>query len=202
LLNCHRLEQILVQIRKKNVLHLLSLIKQLSSQLEQYHIIQQLSLKTKIKESILLDELERIKTSPALSSNLVSKEKIPRIDLICQDLFSLAFSNKQFLPSLKEHQEFLPPKWQEILNGNNNQEINLLELRGDYKFQNIDQNELEKLFQELINQLKIEFYKNQGEKLKSKIELAQQNGNLNELNKLLKEFQATYQKINLIKKEL
>jgi len=50
------------EIRKKNVLHLLSLIKQLSSQLEQYHIIQQLSLKTKIKESILLDELERIKT--------------------------------------------------------------------------------------------------------------------------------------------
>jgi len=191
--------------RKKNIIHLLQLIKKIHQPLEQSHWLKELAYKTGIDERTLNKQFSFInKSTGGYSSQEVILEKPRRQDLLCQELFSLAFYINDYLPKLKREIEIIPSHWKILLQPENNlseeikNKIAQLKLKGEYEFSSFNQEEIEKEFRDLISELRVDFLRDKSyktrEKLKTKISPT-------ELEENLKEFQKVRQEIEKIKYE-
>lgn len=194
-------------IKKNNLRHLLQIIKNLASPLEQTHWLKELAIKSEIEEKILLQELAAIKNKnkPTTEAETAPPPKSSRLDLICRKLLSLSFFKPELQPLLTQEKEYLPTQWQQILDTilstektEKNETISFLDLYSAYEFSASDATELAKEFQELLRQLKIEFLKNQSRQTQTAIKSAHTTQNNDLEQELLKKFQLNSQEINAL----
>ena len=170
--------------KKRNLRQLLHHLKNIKSALEQSHWLKELSTKAGVEEKILAQELVNIKIRTTATADEKIKEteitKPSRRELVCQKLLALTKIKPEFVSVLDEIRGYFPANWQEP---------DLLDLRGSYEFSDFDEKMLQKEFQELIKQLKIEFLKQQNRQLQTEIKLSPQ-------EELLKKIQNNSREIN------
>jgi len=185
---------------KKNIRVVLGKIKNLASAVEKNHWLKELSLRTKIEEKTLAEEMEQLKKI-SKSEFLISKQ-IPnskfqilnsRRELIAQRLMSLILAKEDLSPQLKDYFEYLPVDYQKIYEGGKldqklNDLMNLLSLRSSFETQNIDEEKLNKEFRELLKHLKMEYYKEKKQELAKEIKEAERIGDEKKLKEALEEF--------------
>ncbi len=107
-------------VKKRNIQHLLRLIKGIKSEIEQTNWLKELAAKSGIEEKILNYELKNINIKPptqADAEEIENKEaaKLSRLELICQKIFSLILFKPEFFPVFAENRDYFPTSWQKNL---------------------------------------------------------------------------------------
>ena len=189
---------------KKNLRIVLGKIKMLASPVERAHWIKELSLRTKIEEKALAEEMEQLKEI-SKSEFLISKQ-IPnskfqiqnsRLELIAQRLMSLILAKEDLSPQLKDYFEYLPVDYRKIYGKLSMKEeldqglgdlMNLISLRSSFETQNLDEEKIVREFEDLLMHLKLEYYKEKKRELAGKIKEAEKAGDEKKLSEILQEF--------------
>lgn len=197
---------------KKNIRIVLGKIKNLASPVERHHWLKELSLKVKIEEKILAEEMEQLKVSDGAEKNVNPVMKIDqrssvlnprrftssRLELIAHRLIGLAMHKETFIRRLEEHVGFLPGDYAAIFENLANKtqlESGLLDLFNfislHSSFENgfvLDEEIMEEEFKKLVSGLRLEFYKEKRQRLIGLIKDAESKGDEKKLAAVLKEF--------------
>ena len=189
---------------KKNLRIVLGKIKMLASSVERAHWIKELSLRTKIEEKALAEEMEQLKEI-SKSEFLISKQ-IPnskfqiqnsRLELIAQRLMSLILAKEDLSPQLKDYFEYLPVDYRKIYGKLSMKEeldqglgdlMNLISLRSSFETQNLDEEKIVREFNDLLKHLELEYYKEKKRELAKEIKEAEKAGDEKKLSEILQEF--------------
>ncbi len=188
-------------VYKKRVLrNLLIKIRNIKSEIEQNIWLKELSRHSGISEPALLGELENLPSESETQTKELPVSQVPeRVEVISARLLALVFSNQELKTELASFKEWLPQKFQEILDKPEREETGFLELQGSYEFGEKDILTLRKEFDELVKQLQIESLKAEMEKLRQEIRLAEGRGNEQELADVMVRFNVLARKINELK---
>lgn len=196
---------------KKNIRIVLGKIKNLASPVERHHWLKELSLKLKIEERVLAEEMEQLKVlkdsrlsspeaRPASAGSTLNPRQFAssRLELIASRLIGLAMHKEAFVQRLEEHAGFLPGDYATIfekLAKKTQPESELLDLFNfislHSSFKNgfvLDEELMEEEFGKLVSGLRFEFYKEKRRRLAGLIKDAEKNGNEEDLAAVLKEF--------------
>ena len=195
---------------KKKIRIVLGKIKNLVSAVERAHWLKELSQRTKIEEKTLAEEMEQLKLGNWLIGELVnskiktnqlinqSTNQLTRHELICQRLISLAILDKDFQEKINEHLDYFLEDYSLILkclreeakleDERLNNLLNLISLRSSFESSILDPEKIEKEFQELLHQLKIEYLKKKRQGLTGLVKEAQETGDEIKVTSVLKEF--------------
>jgi len=205
---------------KKNVRIVLAKIKNLASAVERHYWLKELSLRTKIEEKVLAEEMDQIKTIsnfqfPISNSNtnqLINQstnQLFSRRELIAQRLISLVNIKKDFQAQINEYANYLPLDYLMIFKNttegiklNDERLINLLniiQLRSSLESSVLDEEKIKQEFLELLRQLKIEYLKERRQELRSLIREAEEIGDEIKLSSVLKEFNEVSKSIQEVK---
>ncbi|MEK7482097.1 MAG: DNA primase [Patescibacteria group bacterium] len=175
---------------KNNVRIILGKIKNLTSAIERAHWLKELSLITKIKEEVLLDELSQLKTPSSPSNTL--RQPMPakqalastRRDLIAERLTGLLMANENFLSIINEHIAYLPNDYLIIIESVKNRKkpdeerlsdkLNLISLHSSTESA-LDEEKIKNELNELLRQLKTEYFKEKRIELAELIKKAEKN---------------------------
>jgi hypothetical protein len=186
-------------------------IKILISPVERAHWLKELSLRTKIKEKVLAEEMEQLKIQINTDKiqintenihknhlNNLTQSAISRRELIAQRLASLLVVKQNLFYQLGEYLNYLPDDYLAILKYLTEHTelrekrlielLNLIHLRSSFEFQIFDEEKLENEFQELIQQLRLEYLKEKRQGLIRLIKDSEERGDEDELANCLKEF--------------
>jgi DNA primase len=191
-----------IHLKKKNIRIVLSKIKNILSPVVKDHWIKELSRRTAIDERSLLEELEGLKISLSKTSIEEQKESqrdLSRIDIICQRIIALALADNKFSEILRDNQNYLPNLYRSLfifsidkknpdLSPPLKQVSDLINLRSSLDFEKIDKKKAESEFNDLLKQLKREYFKENQRIVIQKIKKAEKEGSEEELREILKEF--------------
>ncbi len=165
---------------KKGIRHVLAKIKVLPSQVDQSNWIRELSAHIGMNERSLVLEMEqlpvistKINNEKNSSGKLTESEVWSRKQLIAQRILDLGGAQELSLFAVELLKNPTPP---------------LLALKVSLDNSELSSKEIEKEKQELIKQLKLEFYKEKFLLLKSAIAKAEREGDSVVLNNVLREF--------------
>ncbi len=195
---------------KRNIRVVLAKIKSLISAVEQSHWLKELSLRTKIEEKALAEEMEQLKTrinadytrkyaEKGLRESIsYQKESACRRELIAQRLISLAIIKENFQSQMTDYLDYLPSDYLVILKSLTEQKklederlnslLNLISLRSSFESSILDEEKIDKEFQELLRQLRLECLKEKRQQLIYLIKEAEQKGDEVKTTSVLKEF--------------
>ncbi len=196
---------------KKKVRIVLSKIKNLASPIEQAHWMKELSLKTKMEEKALTEEMEQLKIQNYAGYNRLNAEKfarpsalsdgqikLSRRDLICQRLISLALRKDDLKCQINGHLDYLPNDYliilKSLIDGEklNDERLgglfNLICLRSSFESGVLDEEKIDAEFKELLYQLRLEYLKEKRGKLAHLVKDAETNGDEMKIVSALKEF--------------
>ena len=196
---------------KKKIRIVLAKIKNLASAVERAQWLKELSQRTKIEEKTLAEEMEQLKTlnyaeknaelrrnSPRQSASSLRESACSRRELICQRLISLAILDKDFQERINEHLDYFLEDYSLILkclreeakleDERLNNLLNLISLRSSFESSILDPEKIEKEFQELLHQLRIEYLKEKRQGLTGLIKEAEGTGDETKVASVLKEF--------------
>ncbi len=197
---------------KNNLRLVLSKIKNLVSAVEKAHWLKQLSLKTKIEEKALAEEMEQIKQTVSFQpQNQIQSVKFKvqnsRRELICQRLISLIMAKDDFYPQTTEHLIYFPLDYLSILENRSQQKelsderlislLNLISLRSSFESSILGEEKMEEEFNELLCQLRVEYFKEKRQGLAHLIKEAEQAGDETKTNSALKEFDEVSKSIHI-----
>ncbi len=188
--------------KKRNIIHLLEIIKKIDQPLEQSHWLGKLAQKAGIKEDVIIKQFSLLKSEKEHFQPPEIIEKPKRQDLICQRIFSLAFFDPHYLEELKKNEEIIPNDWKKFIASEKTEEIKKqideLEMAGQYEFSSFNSEDIDKEFKNLMSELKIDFLKNKSYKIKERIK---NNPSSPDIEKNLKEFQSIHREIEKLKYE-
>ena len=196
---------------KKKIRIVLAKIKNLASAVERAQWLKELSQRTKIEEKTLAEEMEQLKTlnyaeknaelrrnSPRQSASSLRESACSRRELICQRLISLAILDKDFQERINEHLDYFLEDYSLILkclreeakleDERLNNLLNLISLRSSFESSILDPEKIEKEFQELLHQLRIEYLKEKRQRLTGLVKEAEGTGDETKVASVLKEF--------------
>jgi len=196
---------------KKKIRIVLAKIKNLASAVERAQWLKELSQRTKIEEKTLAEEMEQLKTlnyaeknaelrrnSPRQSASSLRESACSRRELICQRLISLAILDKDFQERINEHLDYFLEDYSLILkclreeakleDERLNNLLNLISLRSSFESSILDPEKIEKEFQELLHQLRIEYLKEKRQGLTGLVKEAEGTGDETKVASVLKEF--------------
>lgn len=199
---------------KKNIRIILGKIKNLASPVERNYWLKEFSLKTKIEEKALFEEMEQLKPITNNQQQVINKQQpncsitqlpITRRELIAQRLISLMMIKENFQSlfaggqaRLEEHFDYLPEDYLIILKGLLKREklsderlnnlSNLISLRSSFEASIIDEEKMEAEFQEILKHLRLEYLKEKRQKLIYLIKEAEHRGEEEKTASVLKEF--------------
>ncbi len=204
---------------KKNVRVVLGKIKNLVSAVERSHWLKELSLRTKIEEKALAEEMEQLKTRINADSygdkrghisinqrNNLRESALNRRELICQRLISLAILEKNFQEKISEYLDYFPEDylliWKNLtekISLNDERLINLLNLihlRSSFESSVLDEEKIEQEFRELLRQLKLEHLKEKKQELSRLLKEAEENNDETKINFTLKQFNESVKELS------
>ena len=190
--------------RKKVVRHLLGIIGSVKSKIEQDMWVKELARYSDVSEPALMIELEYMDKQDKKDESgnkLTQKSTFPaeRIDVIAKRLLLFAFAKEDLLAEVRKNGEFLPQPFRDIINNREDEKLALLELQSNHEIGNLDDGLVEKEFNELLRQLRIEFLKKRQTDLRGKIKLAEDRES-NDLPDLIGAFHGLAKEINELKK--
>ena len=206
---------------KKKIRIVLAKIKNLASAVERAQWLKELSQRTKIEEKTLAEEMEQLKTlnyaeknaelrrnSPRQSASSLRESACSRRELICQRLISLAILDKDFQERINEHLDYFLEDYSLILkclreeakleDERLNNLLNLISLRSSFESSILDPEKIEKEFQELLHQLRIEYLKEKRQGLTGLVKEAEETGDETRVTSVLKEFDEVSKSIQSI----
>lgn len=158
--------------KKKTTRKMLKKIKNLQSSIDQDTWLKELSKYSGISETSLRIELEDIEESRSYNDkkeetkDLTSEE---RIDLICQRLLVLSFTNDDFFSIVKKNIQLFPDKYQELIKQPTEEQAGYLEMKSTYETDKMKKDEVEKEIKDLLKHLEIENLKRKQLNLKEKM---------------------------------
>jgi len=195
---------------KNNIKIILGKIKNLGSPIERSHWLKELSLKAKIEEKTLAEEMEQLKIqnytgyAQLNAQKFISplsgdtQTKLNRRDLICERLIGLALNKDDLKSQINSHLDYLPEDYLIILKSLINGEkldderlcglLNLISLRSSFESCIIDEEKIDEEFKELLSQLRLECLKEKRNNLGHSIKEAQKIGDEEGVASVLKEF--------------
>jgi len=202
---------------KKNVRIVLAKIKNLASAVERHYWLKELSLRTKIEEKVLAEEMNQIRNEKGvmrnekreLNTQYSSLNTFSRRELISQRLISLVNIKRDFQAQINEYANYLPLDYLMIFKNmtegiklDDERLINLLnviQLRSSLESSVLDEEKIKQEFLELLRQLKIEYLKERRQELRSLIREAEEIGDEIKLSSVLKEFNEVSKSIQEVK---
>ena len=193
---------------KKKIRIVLGKIKNLVSAVERAYWLKELSQRTKIEEKTLAEEMEQLKIVNQFRSATVnelnpkltnlSTHQLSRRELIAQRLISLAITKEDLKSQINDYLDYLPADYSIILRSLIEQVkleeerlcslLNLISLRSSFESSVLDQEKIEKEFQELLHQLRIEYLKEKRQGLTGLVKEAEETGDETKITSVLKEF--------------
>jgi len=194
---------------KKNIRIILAKIKNLVSAVERAHWLKQLSLKTKIEEKALAEEMEQIKLGNWPNGELVNSKiktnqpisqltnQASRRELICQRLISLVIVKEELKAKINDYLDYLPQDYLTILESLAKEAeleeklcslLNLISLRSSFESSTLGEEKLEEEFDELLYQLRMEYLREKRNGLAHLIKEAEEAGDEMKISSVLKEF--------------
>jgi len=191
---------------KKNLRSFLLKIKNLASPIERNFWLKQLSQKTGLEENSLLEELEKISTKKEEKEEVINqKVSFSRRELISQRLIVLMILDKNLQAEYQNLVEFFPEEYQKIFNHltknekleNRKQEelANYILLKSSLGIENLEEEKIRNEFENLVKEIKIEYFKEQREILTKAIKEAEKNGDEDKINSILSQFDELSKKI-------
>ena len=202
---------------KKNVRIVLAKIKNLASVVERHYWLKELSLRTKIEEKVLAEEMNQIRNEKGIMRNEKrelntqhsSLNTFSRRELISQRLISLVNIKRDFQAQINEYANYLPLDYLMIFK-NMTEDIkldderlinllNVIQLRSSFESSVLDEEKIKQEFLELLRQLKIEYLKERRQELRSLIREAEEIGDEIKLTSVLKEFNEVSKLIQEVK---
>ncbi|MEK7553092.1 MAG: DNA primase [Patescibacteria group bacterium] len=193
---------------KNNIRIVLGKIKILASPIEKQHWLRELSLKTRIKEEALAEEMEQLKIIPNFQNPIFKPmarqeqkdllQTTARIDLIAQKIIGILTIKEDLHPHIKSHLDYFPETYSVIARSfvekteiKEEQHINLLNaisLKTSFDFQIIDEEKISREFQELIRQLQLEYLRDKRQILINSLKEAENEKDEQKIEALLHEF--------------
>ena len=189
---------------KAEVRKLLEKTLVLYSPIEQSRWIKEISEKTKMSESVLLEELLMIKKKQGKYSQNAANfpavqeaENLCRLDNLVLEILVLIFIDKKNLGLVKDYRSYFPDDYLPIIDwldgkiSSQNQPsdlINLLEMKAALKYQGTSQEKISLEISFLLKELKREFFKEKREKILRLIREKEKIGDTETVTKLLREF--------------
>lgn len=196
--------------KKRGIRAVLGKIGILGSALERDHWLKELSGLTGVEESVLVEEMSKLKIAGPVSlaeDAALPAEAVSRKDLICQRIIGLALNNQDFKIQVGPYLEYFPGIYKGISakliksgEAGAGQEapeevVDLIQLRAVFEGLNFDEKKTVKEFQDLLRQLKIEYFKERRQKLAEDIRIAETGGNEPRLTECLKEYRLVCQEL-------
>jgi len=193
---------------KNNLRIVLAKIKILASPIEKQHWLRELSLKTRIKEEALAEEMEQLKIisnfqNPIFKPMARQEQKdllqtTVRIDLIAQKIIGILTIKEDLHSHIKSHLDYFPETYSAIVRSfiekteiKEEHHINLLNaisLKTSFDFQIIDEEKINREFQELIRQLQLEYLRDKRQILINSLKEAESEKDEQKIEALLHEF--------------
>ncbi|MBI5401355.1 DNA primase [Candidatus Wolfebacteria bacterium] len=165
---------------KKDIRLVLMKIQNLASPIEQIHWLKELANKTKTSESSLIEELARLKiaTTSRQEEQIIETPVEPRQTrkaLIAERLLTLVLIKNSLCGQLKDYFDFLPDGYQMAYNHLIKKEktddvqtlnlMNIISMRSSLEAENLAEDAIIKEFQQLLKELKSEYFKERGNEL-------------------------------------
>ena len=190
-----------IAYKKRLLRQLLLKIRNVKSQVEQNIWVKELSRVSGVSETALIDELQNLPSAADRAVETQESETAPieRIDLIATRILSLVFAEKKLFDILKSYREWLPDRYQKMIDNSKDEKIGVLEMQSSYEFADKDPVLLKREFEDLIVQLQIESLKRQMKDLREEIKFAQEKGDEQEISDIMVRFNVLAQKINELK---
>jgi DNA primase len=190
---------------KNKIRIVLGKIKILASPIERQHWLRELSLKTRVKEEALLEEMEQLKISSSQfllpnTNNISNNQMAPlsRIELIAQKLVGLMTISEELHSRAEDFLSYLPENYLIIAKSliekvklENEQHNNLLatiSLKTSFELSVFDKEEVGREFQELVRQLRLEHLRSRRQELISVLRSVENSGDEQGIEALLREF--------------
>jgi DNA primase len=197
---------------KKNLRIVLAKIKILPSSIEKNHWIKELSEISKMSESVLMEEMEKIADNTNLNSVKEEdvlgepEEKFSRRDLICQRLIGLTMNDQKIKEKLKDYLEYLPDLYKKLyetdgknLDDSLDKMREFISMRFSFENAKYKENNLEKEFNELVYELKLDYLKEKRAMLGREASELEDAGKDKEWTAKMKEYEAVTEEIRLLK---
>lgn len=188
---------------KNNIRIILGKIKILASPIEKQHWLRELSLKTRVKEETLAEEMEGLKILNPKSSTYAKasadKQIVPktRIDLIAQKIIGILTIKEDLHPHIKSHLDYFPETYSVIarsfvekieIGEHHANLLNMISLETSFDFQIIDEEKINREFQELIRQLQLEYLRDKRQILINSLKEAEDEKDEQKIETILHEF--------------
>ncbi len=167
--------------KKKNLRVILAKLKSISSAIERSSWLKELSIKTNLTEQVLMEEMESLveKIDNKKTEIKLSNEEMaitPRKDLIAKRVFGILYHHPEFVKLVELHKDFIPNVYKDLLGS---EFPSWASLQADGTREELEQ---------LLSQLKLEFYKHRQKAIRLVINKAEQKGDEMALTQALKEF--------------
>jgi len=194
-----------IESKKSAIRFLLGKLANLSSSIERSHWVRELAHRTAVPEKELLEELEKMRlglAGPSKEAAEITPRKLnlTRRELIALRLLSLIVLKNDLVDLVEANVAFLPPDYQQALRALAPKEaveavdskiqtiIDFVNLRSALEFGRFDEDTIRQETVELIQELKLEYFKERREAVREKIFRAEQSGDEISLLEGLKEF--------------
>ncbi|MFH1192715.1 MAG: DNA primase [Candidatus Jorgensenbacteria bacterium] len=196
---------------KRIVRNILQKIKRLKSATEQTAWLKDLAKHSGIAEVMLLQELSSLPVAaetPAdggaaagkpAAGKPAGKSIADRADTLAERLVGLAFTNGDFLATLREKQSWLPARYQTALGESEGEAGAALQMQASYLLAQLAPDRIAKEFSDLLRQLEISVLEMEQRELKTVIQKAEGAGDEKTLTKAAERFQALAKRINELK---
>ncbi len=199
---------------KTKLRHVLEKVVRVASPLDQNQMLKKLSEKVGVSENVLLDELSYIKKkrvvatqkNEATSGKTPQKIDLPtRSDNIAMELLILSFFDKTEFKKLFDIKTFLPQRFVDAVDflqdgtkdKSEGAEIaRYAEMKSSLRADLIDDKRLPLVVNDLIRDIKKEYYKEKQNEVLARIKKLKQSGQIEEEAKLLKEFDEITKLVN------
>ena len=138
------------------------------------------------------------------------KENISRSDLIGQRIIGLILNHSELVPYASGCVEYFSPVYKEIFTSilggaavssaiGFDELASLASLRASFELGDLEEGRMESEFKELLRQLKLEYFKEKGQRLSERVRIAEAGGDKKEHDQALKEFDSVSKEIQNIK---
>lgn len=192
---------------KKRIRIILGKIKNITSPVEKGHWIKELAKRAKINEKSLAEEMEQLKTpdnnfqahsqqnEQTIPANDIGLKKNRR-ELIAEHILMLISAKNHLKSRLEKYLEYLPEDYRSVYDciiekkcdKDVSDLLNSLSLRSGFLIEKIGEEKIEIEFENLLKELKLDFFKEKKEELSRQIKECEKYNDEEKLAKTLKEF--------------
>ncbi|MFH1161832.1 MAG: DNA primase [Candidatus Jorgensenbacteria bacterium] len=190
---------------KRIVRNILQRIRRLKSATEQTAWIKDLAKYSGISEVMLLQELSSL-PAPSAGSTGAPEEAVgekpkltDRADVLAERLLGLAFTNGDFLATLREKGSWLPARYQTVLGEPDGEAGAALQMQASYLSAQLSPDRIAKEFSDLIRQLEISVLEREQRELKGTIQKAEGAGDEKTLTRAAERFHSLAKRIDELK---